>query len=641
MAALHHRQNRNNHRHMRLASRPPRIPLACPCGARLSVIPRLQSTEVNCPRCQKTLSVPAAPEVQITDAVPEASLEPTILAVPAVARRGLGVRENTAGNAELTAAASEPILEPLRGIGESSLRQVPITSRDRDIFGYLLTDPAASLNCMLEEKIPKSIRTLKMESQYTAAQRHIEQLLIDGKVRAVQMDTSEVGYIINPDWLTQLRKIPPVAAAINAPVVSVSEEPPQRIGVIRPPSDQPRTNERDIFGRIPGHGAAHMNTFLSETIPRTIRTLRELSEYKNTANHIQQLRKEGKIKEIPLQGGRVGWIIDPDWLKAARDSMPFSERSAANADRSEATVVPPRRDEADEGSVKPSEIFRPIGLTQPTRKPKSQQSTGSLFKEQQVPFSKAKSDTAGALPTSLTRSELTSGQQKVFESVERYYASKGISPTIPELQAATLLNRFDTLNDVDALVRKGLFEFDRSAARGIRIIPEADRVHSPAVMEIQMTEAQPQVVSAPVVLHSPEPSYGAKCAFDPVEMPVTPKATSAVIGRPLGTADPEWLRQLMTSDLLDRQYQFAGRRVPPREQLRTLLLLMVHEGLAIHRETLCQALDLPAIRYAGFLSVIMRLINIDNVPILARDEAGDMIRLNLDLMCRQFDIKRT
>ena len=33
---------------------------------------------------------------------------------------------------------------------------------------------------------------------------------------------------------------------------------------------QPMTvsrGDRDIFGRIPGHGAAHMNTFLSETIP--------------------------------------------------------------------------------------------------------------------------------------------------------------------------------------------------------------------------------------------------------------------------------------------------------------------------------------------------------------------------------------
>ena len=623
---------------MRLASRPPRIPLACPCGARLSVIPRLQSTEVNCPRCQKTLSVPAAPEVQITDAVPEASLEPTILAVPAVARRGLGVRENTAGNAELTAAASEPILEPLRGIGESSLRQVPITSRDRDIFGYLLTDPAASLNCMLEEKIPKSIRTLKMESQYTAAQRHIEQLLIDGKVRAVQMDTSEVGYIINPDWLTQLRKIPPVAAAINAPVVSVSEEPPQRIGVIRPPSDQPRTNERDIFGRIPGHGAAHMNTFLSETIPRTIRTLRELSEYKNTANHIQQLRKEGKIKEIPLQGGRVGWIIDPDWLKAARDSMPFSERSAANADRSEATVVPPRRDEADEGSVKPSEIFRPIGLTQPTRKPKSQQSTGSLFKEQQVPFSKAKSDAAGALPTSLTRSELTSGQQKVFESVERYYASKGISPTIPELQAATLLNRFDTLNDVDALVRKGLFEFDRSAARGIRIIPEADRLPINDPIEPVLRPVQPDTAVSRESTREREYEVDKKTDASGGTGDVQSHKESS--DAPTAAAIPKWVDWLFDSELLNQRFEAAGRRVPPREQVRALLSLLAREGSFASRETVCSSLVLPPIRYEGFIAVAMRIMNVDNVPILTKTEGGDGVRLNISLLHHQFEIPK-
>jgi hypothetical protein len=67
---------------------------------------------------------------------------------------------------------------------------------------------------------------------------------------------------------------------------------------------------------------------------------------------------------------------------------------------------------------------------------------------------------------------------------------------------------------------------------------------------------------------------------------------------------------------------------------------MANRGFTIHRETLCQTLGLPAIRYAGFLSIVMRLFNVDNVPILTRDDDGEMVRLNVDLLCRQFQITR-
>ena len=51
-------------------------------------------------------------------------------------------------------------------------------------------------------------------------------------------------------------------------------------------------------------------------------------------------------------------------------------------------------------------------------------------------------------------------------------------------------------------------------------------------------------------------------------------------------------------------------------------------------------MELPVIRYAGFLSIAMRLLNVDNVPVLTRDDAGDMVRLNVDLLCRQFGISK-
>ncbi len=623
---------------MQLSPRPTRIPLTCPCGARLSVIPRLQGTEVKCPRCQEALLVPGEAGIQVLDEVPDVPVERMTLEVPVLGGLGSGVLENSTGSAELTDAASESVQEPIRGIGESSFRQLPITSRDRDMFGYLLTDPAASLNCMLEEKTPKSIRILKMESQYSATQRHIEKLLNEGKVRSIQMDTSEVGYIINPDWLTQLRRIPPVASAINAPTISVSEEFPQKIGVIRPPADQPGAHERDIFGRIPGHGAAHMNTFLSETVPNTVRTLMESSGYQNTASHIQQLRKEGKIKQIPLQDGQVGWIIHPDWLKAVRDNRPLSEGAVVYADGSKTAAVPPGSEEVDEGTSKQSQSFRPIGLGQSMRKQYPQQRSRSLFKEQPVSASEVKSDTAGALPASMTRCELTSGQKKVFESVERHYASKGISPTIPELQAATSLNRFDTLNDVDALVRKGLFEFDRSAARGIRIIPEADRLPIADPIEPVMRPVQPDTdvsrASTPERESEVDKITTASDGTGGVLTHKESKSASSVV------ATPEWIDWLFNSELLNQRCHTAGRRVPPQEQVRAFLSLLVKEGSFASRESVCSSLALLPIRYEGFIAVVMRIVNIDNVPILTKTEAGDGVRLNVSLLHHQFGIPK-
>ena len=122
--------------------------------------------------------------------------------------------------------------------------------------------------------------------------------------------------------------------------------------------------------------------------------------------------------------------------------------------------------------------------------------------------------------------------------------------------------------------------------------------------------------------------------------PTFASATSPAPEAQPNNSVPDWLESLLASELLNRQYASAGRRVPPREQLRDLLSLIANQGFAIHRETVCHTLGLPTIRYAGFLSMVMRLINIDNVPILTRDDAGDMIRLNADLLCHQFGISR-
>ena len=208
------------------------------------------------------------------------------------------------------------------------------------------------------------------------------------------------------------------------------------------------------------------------------------------------------------------------------------------------------------------------------------------------------------------------------------------------MQRATSLNRFETLNEVDALVRKGLIEFDRSSARGIRIIPEDERVPSPESFDLPVIEPP---VPRPMPAVPPATTGSAFEVDGPRIMETSRMIASATLPakevQP-NISVPDWLELLLASELLNRQYASAGRRVPPREQLRDLLSLIANQGFAIHRESVCHALELPTIRYAGFLSMVMRLINVDNVPILTRDDAGDMIRLNIDLLCRQFGIDR-
>lgn len=222
-------------------------------------------------------------------------------------------------------------------------------------------------------------------------------------------------------------------------------EPFRGIAGIPSPPDFASTDDRDLFGSLNESEAAHMNSFLSETIPRTCRTLIGLSGYRNTLNHIEQLRKACKVKRVPLSGGQAGWIIDPDWLKSVGNNSPSA------------------------------------GVADPTTKQTPLQLPRTLFPVPRESASYVKPDNAVVLPASSGRSELTSSQKRVFDVVESSYALKGISPTIQELQTATSLNRFETFNEVDALVRKGLFEFDRSEARGIRIIPEAERVVPPVL----------------------------------------------------------------------------------------------------------------------------------------------------------------
>ncbi len=631
--------------------------------------------------------------------------------------------------------ASAPSVAPKR----SRIAQIKIEDKSLDLFGYPLLHPAASVNSALDEFEPKSIVMLKSESQFSGTKRHVEDLLSQNKVQAVEMQNGDIGYIISPQWLDRLINKssedmggesgpePSKGVSQNAPAfkeVSTTTVSAAHDAPVVPIA--PTNSGADIFGCRLGYGAARMNTFLSETIPRTVQMLTELSGYENTPSHILQLRKEKKIEAVFLPDGKVGWIINPDWIKAIRqnESRSGSERNAVRSAsptqlgvksstqpmtddvqvQKEATI-PSTAEKKLIGSTPAVRLRRPvhrsgvivnetegrevstpgvdqrqtdrIGKSKPESKwaggeltpretTSSENSAGQSNQRSQtfIPIPKAgegtsqqntfdRANTASGTPVrpelppvsgnNAGRSSrhsiegLSKSQELVFDFIESRLAQFGESPTVREVQAAAGLNHFETINEIDALVRKGVIEFDRGKPRGLTVIPESERVKLQQVGQSGDTQASQTPMGTEMlgVDQNHATSINADNNVGGTELsPQSPnRERSSVQAFP-------WIDALLESETLSRQYAMAGRRAPSREQLQGLLQLLASHGFVVHRETVCQNLGLPTIRYPGFLSMMMRLVNVDNVPILTRDESGDMSRIHVDLLCRQFGLTR-
>ena len=469
-----------------------------------------------------------------------------------------------------------------------------------------------------------------------------------------------------------------------------------------------------------------MNTFLSETTPRTVQMLTELSGYENTPNHILQLRKEKKIESVFMPDGKVGWIINPDWLKAVRQNENKSSsdrkaaRSASPTQLGVESSTPSMKDDSqvrNQSSAPATEEKKLIGTAPAVRWRRPVHRSGVIVKETEgkevsspdadqrktdrIGKSEPESKWAGGelTPREVTGSDNSSGQpnqrsqtfvpipevgestsqkntfdraniasgrsirselppvsgintgrssrhsieglsksqERVFDFIESRLAQVGESPTVREVQASAGLNYFETINEIDALVRKGVIEFDRGKPRGLTIIPESERVKLQNVGQSSGTPASQTPMGTEVLGVDQNQATSINADNNVGGTELSPQSQNRE--RSSGQAFP-WIDALLESETLSRQYAMAGRRAPSREQLQGLLQLLASHGFVVHRETVCQNLGLPTIRYPGFLSMMMRLVNVDNVPILTRDESGDMIRINVDLLCRQFGLTR-
>jgi len=722
---------------MQFAVPPARIPLSCPCGARLSVIARLLDETIECPACHKELIVrkdvvPASKSSAVqrqkarTPAMPpgspifasESSDEPgdrTELVIPTQPPESEAV---------------QPLHKAVAGVQRSRIQLLKLVDTIRDLFGYTFDHPAAAVNSAIEEFVPKSVVTLESESRFSGTQQHLDELLSKGKICAVKISNSEVGYVIDPAWLDRLVAQSKSTTGITEGSVSFATDrsPTDVADTDLSPTFPPKPfvdSEKgvDIFGRRHGHGAAYMNTFLSESTPQVEEPTEQTTPFEPTETKPVQEQKQstpaapdnvppwsgveprgtdsaalGTWRRPVRRSGRRSSssgpidnpppidnpVEEPTNIEPAGPTLPqIPDRveSDAGLDQRQKNAPgtskgfrrpafraggfhpSPQADEGsadsdtaiapDESSGKADDLSKGSVIEASPQEPPfpnhSQNRWGRPRKEKRV----ADTDVAG--PThentplvsfSLVNEtadedrswiqRLSPAQRLVFDFIETQIRASSEPPTIREIQAVAKLSYFETLNHVDALVANGIIEFDRSSSRGIRVIPESERFllpPSPQPDQLTQTYAEPSTIM-PQQAHVAEQRPAISTAFSNTGAESLPVSSSAL------RSAPEWVEQLLASELLTGQYNLAGRRAPGRDQLKLFLMLVAEHGYVVQRETVCHALSLPVIRYSGFVSMIMRLLNLDNVPIVTRDESGDTIRTNFELLCRQFGIAR-
>lgn len=104
-------------------------------------------------------------------------------------------------------------------------------------------------------------------------------------------------------------------------------------------------------------------------------------------------------------------------------------------------------------------------------------------------------------------------------------------------------------------------------------------------------------------------------------------------------AGGDWIDALLRSAVWQTQLQAAGRVAPQAARLRQALAAFDERGGALTRQALGHKLSLPRVRLGGFVAALRRLLNVDGYEVLSVDEASDTLRLNRNLLSRQFGLE--
>jgi len=122
------------------------------------------------------------------------------------------------------------------------------------------------------------------------------------------------------------------------------------------------------------------------------------------------------------------------------------------------------------------------------------------------------------------------------------------------------------------------------------------------------------------------------------ETDAPPQQSAPQRGASQTTVTATWILELLKSDVL-RQQRTLAQRTPISDDVitRTLSLLDARGGV-LPLGLLMTELTLPRFRASGLVSQLQRLLNVEGYTVLETD-ASDHVRLNRDLLLKQFDIK--
>lgn len=225
--------------------------------------------------------------------------------------------------------------------------------------------------------------------------------------------------------------------------------------------------------------------------------------------------------------------------------------------------------------------------------------------------------------------------QPLFRTLQQWIDEHDVSPTLSQLRQLLDVDLDELLQQLQQLVQEGFVEHDRSQARGLRILDADER----AAMAFALT-APLDPFAAPA---SP-PAGGSSAA--PAASPSTQSEPTVSGASPVPIQKPAPVArtrhaltvQLLASEMLQQQLQRNQVRDAHREQLAILLDVLFHNGGRGDRAGICRDVQIPELRYNGFIAMMQRILNVESTSVLEQRDSGRFLQLHLPLLKRLFQL---
>ncbi len=101
----------------------------------------------------------------------------------------------------------------------------------------------------------------------------------------------------------------------------------------------------------------------------------------------------------------------------------------------------------------------------------------------------------------------------------------------------------------------------------------------------------------------------------------------------------DWIVRLLSSSVFTAQWRIAGRRAPSEQHVEAFLKALDQYRYRIPRRALAEALGQPDVHIPRVLVALQRLLNVDGYQIVTVDDDPGIIKLNVQLLKKQFQIE--